>query len=329
MFNTFLFFADTYPDTIPKMQVNINSKINQKITTELESYSKQFEGNPMLFSIITKAEELEKNGSFDEQNVSDESSKSNTSIETKKDKIPKASTCKFFLKGQCRFGEKCLNLHPGAKTKSQEARQLSLKQDKSNSEKANQKKTYVTTYENKNISSKQDQGKSNATKDDGQLSKKPSMKTATDVIHRILWDDALPTGDFIIGYLDRFIGVIEKPFTAFSWEDIASVDLNVLAVPKHRIQYFKYRDIVVWDKNKRMDKVFGSTGDSQNIIDIIEKEIEKKDANNQKVGSQEGKDCHKSNNNNNSKNSQKNRPNHFLCIRITNDAIKKNVKEVS
>ena len=91
--------------------------------------------------------------------------------------------------------------------------------------------------------------------DEGVSTKKASMKTATDVIHRILWDDALPTQDFIVGYLDRFVGIIEKPFSAFSWEDIASVDLNVLAVPKHRIQYFKYLDVVVWDKNKRMDKV--------------------------------------------------------------------------
>ncbi len=37
-------------------------------------------------------------------------------------------------------------------------------------------------------------------------SKKVSMKTATDVINRIIWDDDLPTEDFIVGYLDRFIG---------------------------------------------------------------------------------------------------------------------------
>ena len=39
--------------------------------------------------------------------------------------------------------------------------------------------------------------------------KKKSMKTATDVISRIMWDDALPTESFVVGYLDRFIGIME------------------------------------------------------------------------------------------------------------------------
>ena len=349
------YFTDTYPNTIPKIQVNINSKTNQSISAEIKVYAEQFEGSPMLYSIITKAEELSKNYSSNEQKESDnlkmfkeersQDSEKDTATNAKKSTIPKASTCKFFLKGQCRFGEKCLNLHPGAnKTKSQPIQPSSpTKQEKSNSEKINLEKTNQALHQKKShatltgdSSSSQAQNKTNSSDSDGQLQKKSSMKTATDVIHRILWDDALPTGDFIIGYLDRFIGVIEKPFTAFSWEDIASVDLNVLAVPKHRIQYFKYRDIVVWDKNKRMDKVFCSTGDSQNIIEIIEKENAKKAAKMPTDGPQEviegkydRKNNNKSNNNNNNKSSEKNRPNHFLCIRITDDAIKKHIKEVS
>ena len=99
--------------------------------------------------------------------------------------------------------------------------------------------------------------------------KKCSMKTAEDVISRIVWDEALPSERFRIGYIDRFIGVVEKSFAAFSWEDIASVDYNTLAIPKHRIQYFKYRDTKVWDKNKRLDQMFGSTGDKETIQDIM------------------------------------------------------------
>ena len=47
---------------------------------------------------------------------------------------------------------------------------------------------------------------------------------------------------FIVGYLDRIEGLKEKYFNAFSWEHIASVDYTVLAIPKHRIQFFKYKE---------------------------------------------------------------------------------------
>lgn len=99
--------------------------------------------------------------------------------------------------------------------------------------------------------------------------KKASMKTADDVIKRIQWDANLPQDEFLVGYIDRFLGIQEKYFTSFSWEDIASVDYTVLAVPKHRIEYFKYKDIKVWDKPRRIDNVFGSTGSKTTIYDVI------------------------------------------------------------
>lgn len=99
--------------------------------------------------------------------------------------------------------------------------------------------------------------------------KKASMKTADDVIKRIQWDAELPQDEFLVGYIDRFLGIQEKYFTSFSWEDIASVDYSVLAVPKHRIEYFKYKDIKVWDKPRRIDNVFGSTGSKTTIYDVI------------------------------------------------------------
>lgn len=101
--------------------------------------------------------------------------------------------------------------------------------------------------------------------------KKASMKTADDVIKRIQWDADLPQDEFVVGYIDRFLGIQEKYFTSFSWEDIASVDYSVLAVPKHRIEYFKYKDVKVWDKPRRIDNVFGSTGSKTTIYDVIAK----------------------------------------------------------
>jgi len=108
-------------------------------------------------------------------------------------------------------------------------------------------------------------------KDDIDKGKKPSMKTAMDVVKRIMWDAALERDQFLVGYLDRIDGLKEKYFDAFSWEDIASVDYTVLAIPKHRIQYFKYKDVIVWDKRCRLDNVFGSTGSKTTMKDVIEK----------------------------------------------------------
>ncbi|VEL25305.1 unnamed protein product [Protopolystoma xenopodis] len=99
--------------------------------------------------------------------------------------------------------------------------------------------------------------------------KKSSMKTAEQVINRILWDEKIPQAEITIGYLDRFLGIVEKPFASFSWEPLDSIDYYTFAVPKHRIQYFKYKNLIIWDKRKRLDKVFGSIGSGITIEEII------------------------------------------------------------
>ncbi len=48
--------------------------------------------------------------------------------------------------------------------------------------------------------------------------KKPRMRTADDVISRIIWDSLVDPADFIVGHLDRFLGVLERPFSDFSWD---------------------------------------------------------------------------------------------------------------
>ena len=53
---------------------------------------------------------------------------------------------------------------------------------------------------------KQSKGKDNKPNMAEAEEKKTSMKTAEDVISRIRWDDQLPKDDFIVGYIDRFVG---------------------------------------------------------------------------------------------------------------------------
>ena len=69
--------------------------------------------------------------------------------------------------------------------------------------------------------------------------------------------------NFVVGYLDKLKGgVTERPFNKFAWEGADSE-------AKQRVQYFKYRDVVVWDKGAKLDKIFGSTGGVADIMDII------------------------------------------------------------
>lgn len=89
--------------------------------------------------------------------------------------------------------------------------------------------------------------------------KKPPLRTAAAVIQRIRWDPRLDPADFSVGYADRFLGVREEPFSAFCWDEpLAALGPGVLAVPQHRVRYFRYRGRLVWDRASRTDLVFGS-----------------------------------------------------------------------
>lgn len=102
------------------------------------------------------------------------------------------------------------------------------------------------------------------------IEKKSPLKTCMDVVHRLYWDDQLNVEDFTLGYLDCFMGLVERPVTAFSWEDISTVDYYTNAIPKHHILFFKYkRSVIVWEKAKRFDHVFGSDGSKITIYDVI------------------------------------------------------------
>ncbi|XP_027210834.2 leukocyte receptor cluster member 9 [Penaeus vannamei] len=179
-------------------------------------------------------------------------SENSSSDENKCEAMEEKAVCPFYLEGKCRFGDQCFNLHPSDAV-------TAVSRPKTKKNKRNVKRV--------------------PKEETDRFVKKPSMKTAGDVRHRIQWDENLHEEYFTVGYMDRFSGVVEKPFTSFHWEHLALVDDDQLAIPQHRIQYFKYKGTKVWDKNERLDHVFGSAGSGVRIqekIEEIDEELERR-----------------------------------------------------
>ncbi|XP_066949743.1 leukocyte receptor cluster member 9-like [Macrobrachium rosenbergii] len=221
------------------------------------------------------------------------------------------SVCTFYLEGKCRFGEDCFNLHPEGVAVVEKKGSPKEERKKKNGKR---KKTHLKTEK------KEEHGK------------KPSMKTAGDVRKRIQWDSDLRKEYFVVGYLDRFTGVVEKPFTAFTWEHLAAVDIDQFSIPQHRIQYFKYRGVKVWDKNERVDNVFGSTGSNvtiQNVMQEVDEELERK----RQTYDSDDSDSDDTSAVKEAVQAQKQeydrlRASHFLCIRVYNEELKNFALEV-
>ncbi|RVE62874.1 hypothetical protein OJAV_G00160560 [Oryzias javanicus] len=158
--------------------------------------------------------------------------------------------CQFFQIGKCRFGHKCRSFHSEPPLEVSASPMSPEMEDKENEQKM-QKITKTKGPKPKN-------------RDETEVTKKPRMRTADDVISRILWDPLVDASEFVVGYVDRFLGVLERPFCDFNWDaNPCDCDYTTeLALPRHRIQYFIYRGQRVWDRHSRSDRVFGSTGQS-------------------------------------------------------------------
>ncbi|XP_058241988.1 leukocyte receptor cluster member 9 isoform X1 [Hemibagrus wyckioides] len=156
--------------------------------------------------------------------------------------------CKFFLVGRCHFGDRCRLSHSSTSTSASASHKPEPTEEKGCKKRKTRRKS----------------GKSDKAKDEESKGpqKKLRMRTADDVISRILWDSSVDPADFIVGHLDRFLGVLERPFSDFSWDtQVCDCDYSEeMAIPRHRIQYFSYKGQRVWDRDSRTDHVFGSTG---------------------------------------------------------------------
>ncbi|GAX14604.1 hypothetical protein FisN_6Lh386 [Fistulifera solaris] len=91
--------------------------------------------------------------------------------------------------------------------------------------------------------------------------KKPKFVPASEVLRRIRWDASLPSQDFSILYYDRVEDeVLEAPFDAPN-TSIKGKATNIIdALPEHRIKGIKFKEQIVWDRDRRLDLVFSAPG---------------------------------------------------------------------
>lgn len=92
----------------------------------------------------------------------------------------------------------------------------------------------------------------------------------TDVLSRLQWDPDLNLSQYLVGYLERFEGIKEMP--AQNW---ISESTNEEWIPQHRIKYFKRVSDdgdaeIVWDRERRVDKVFGSSLQSSDDVEGVD-----------------------------------------------------------
>ena len=94
---------------------------------------------------------------------------------------------------------------------------------------------------------------------------------AIEVLRRIRWDYALTTSDFTVLHYDRIENATtESPMDAPNMSVKGKETMLVLAIPEHRIEAIKYKEQIVWDKENRIDRVFGSMGGKgQTIQDVM------------------------------------------------------------
>jgi len=108
---------------------------------------------------------------------------------------------------------------------------------------------------------------------------KKKLIPVSEILRRVQWDYSLSAPDFSILHYDRVDDtVVESPMDAPNQSIQGKSTMLVDALPEHRIVAVKYREQVVWDREKRMDKFF-SNGGIEAIILNYDEWKRKKDAN--------------------------------------------------
>jgi len=98
------------------------------------------------------------------------------------------------------------------------------------------------------------------------------LTPAHEIMRRIRWDINLVAQDFTVFYYDRVEGTIQSSSFEARNESVKGAEESfVFAIPEHRITSFSYKERTVWDKNSRLDCVFGTmNGNKETIDDVIQ-----------------------------------------------------------
>lgn len=100
--------------------------------------------------------------------------------------------------------------------------------------------------------SKHHQSTVKASENDDEEEEKAKFKGSDTIFQRFKWDPSVNQNDVIIGYLDRFKGVLEIKFSEFK-----GVHEDREGIPLHRIRYYKIKNKIVWDREKKIDLLTG------------------------------------------------------------------------
>lgn len=94
--------------------------------------------------------------------------------------------------------------------------------------------------------------------------KKAKLRPAHDIINRIKWDPEMKIHDYIVGYVDRFLGILQMNLE--KWVGHRRDETDEEWMPMHRVVWITRASDgeVVWHKEKRIDTIFGS-GDQDTL----------------------------------------------------------------
>jgi uncharacterized protein (UPF0248 family) len=107
---------------------------------------------------------------------------------------------------------------------------------------------------------------------------KTKLVPASEVLRRIQWDASLPSADFTVLHYDRVDDeVVESPFDTPNTSITGKARTLIDALPEHRIVGVKYKERVVWDRERRLDLIFSNPGIAQ-VMEGYEEWKQRKDA---------------------------------------------------
>lgn len=89
--------------------------------------------------------------------------------------------------------------------------------------------------------------------------KKRSLRSSKEIFHKLRWNGGIPLESVSIGYMDRKKGMQEIAFKHFKPGG---------RIPFNRVYYFKLEQEFIWDRETRIDRVFGSgeTAPGQRLV---------------------------------------------------------------